>query len=617
MKKRITLLTFLILLLAFAANTLAQTPQYYNYNTTAGANSFPFNIAAGKEVQWLVLPHDFNQTTQAPSGNITAIYFYMAGAGSHTFTDILIKLGLATITSLPSGVIYTGPMDTVYFKASQTLTSTASTWMMITLDHPFLYDTSKSLVIDVSQCGYTGSGTMTVNQTALTPVRRCYINGTASCVFTYSGQDGSIANCGVDITPVSPVVCTYSWTAQTSGTTNLLQGQWAVSDQVAWIAGAAGTVRKTINGGTTWTDANPNPGIINGDIYNICAFDANTAWCTTSPTSSNSYIYRTSNGGTNWTQVLSVGGSGPFIDAIVFTNATTGFAYGDPPATSNRWSLWKSTNGGVNWDSAGLNLPTTGAEAGWNNAMCIIGNNIWFGTNNTKVYHSTNFGAAGSWSAGVTTGTINTYCVWFTSATNGMCGNTVMLKSTDGGATWISAGTPGGSGGFTSVSGSGNYFWVNRGTNIYGTTDFGVTWTGASFTGTNALDAMMNIPAGSNQCLVGWSAGATGALVKLTGLPVGIANNNNQIPNSYNLLQNYPNPFNPTTKISFALPKAGNVELKVYDLLGREVATLINETRTAGNYTVDFNASSIASGVYFYTIKSGDFTATKKMVLIK
>jgi len=89
------------------------------------------------------------------------------------------------------------------------------------------------------------------------------------------------------------------------------------------------------------------------------------------------------------------------------------------------------------------------------------------------------------------------------------------------------------------------------------------------------------------------------------------------IPNYYSLKQNYPNPFNPSTKISYTIPKAGDVQLKVYDMLGREVATLVNETKQPGIYAVDFNASNLASGIYFYRIQSGDFTAVKKMVLVK
>jgi len=92
---------------------------------------------------------------------------------------------------------------------------------------------------------------------------------------------------------------------------------------------------------------------------------------------------------------------------------------------------------------------------------------------------------------------------------------------------------------------------------------------------------------------------------------------NSILPTKYELSQNYPNPFNPTTKINFALPKSGFVTLKIYDILGREIKTLVNEIKQAGNYTVDFNASEFSSGVYFYRIESGTFSEIKRMVLIK
>ncbi len=86
---------------------------------------------------------------------------------------------------------------------------------------------------------------------------------------------------------------------------------------------------------------------------------------------------------------------------------------------------------------------------------------------------------------------------------------------------------------------------------------------------------------------------------------------------TFRLEQNYPNPFNPTTNITYVLPKAENVSLKVYDVLGREVATLVNEVKPAGAYTVPFNASNLASGVYFYKLQAGSFVQTKKMMLVK
>ena len=89
------------------------------------------------------------------------------------------------------------------------------------------------------------------------------------------------------------------------------------------------------------------------------------------------------------------------------------------------------------------------------------------------------------------------------------------------------------------------------------------------------------------------------------------------IPTAYKLEQNYPNPFNPTTSITFALPLAGNVELKVYDIIGKEVASLVSGNMTVGTHVVPFDASALASGVYIYKITAGSFIDSKKMVLIK
>jgi len=93
--------------------------------------------------------------------------------------------------------------------------------------------------------------------------------------------------------------------------------------------------------------------------------------------------------------------------------------------------------------------------------------------------------------------------------------------------------------------------------------------------------------------------------------------NSNEIPKVYSLSQNYPNPFNPTTSIKFSIPKQGLVKLAVYDILGNQVETLENGTLEAGNYIIDFNASSLSSGVYFYKLTAGNFTDTKKLLLIK
>lgn len=99
------------------------------------------------------------------------------------------------------------------------------------------------------------------------------------------------------------------------------------------------------------------------------------------------------------------------------------------------------------------------------------------------------------------------------------------------------------------------------------------------------------------------------------GLPVGVETET--MPEKFELSQNYPNPFNPTTVIKYTLPENANVTLKVYNLVGQEVATLVNDNQVVGTYQIRFDASNLSSGVYFYTLKAGDFTASKKMVLLK
>ncbi|PIW99122.1 MAG: hypothetical protein COZ80_07030 [Ignavibacteria bacterium CG_4_8_14_3_um_filter_37_9] len=89
------------------------------------------------------------------------------------------------------------------------------------------------------------------------------------------------------------------------------------------------------------------------------------------------------------------------------------------------------------------------------------------------------------------------------------------------------------------------------------------------------------------------------------------------INKTYELYQNYPNPFNPSTEITFQIPNNGNVHLKVYNSIGKEVATLVNEYKESGIYSITFNASLLPDGVYYYTISVNQYSSTKKMILLK
>jgi len=118
----------------------------------------------------------------------------------------------------------------------------------------------------------------------------------------------------------------------------------------------------------------------------------------------------------------------------------------------------------------------------------------------------------------------------------------------------------------------------------------------------------------SYYCIYHVSLGMVGSII--ASLPTGVKNKN-ILAASFSLGQNYPDPFNPGTKIKYSVPYITHVLLKVYDLLGNEVGTLVNEEKPAGNYEITWNAADLSGGVYFYQMKAGNFIQTKKMILLK
>jgi len=595
---------FIVLLLALTANIYTQ-PQYYNYNTQGTNNAFPLNTlpASGKTTQTLYLAGAFNQPTPAPNGNITKIYLMASSTGNATFTSLVIKMGLTTDIDLPTGAWYTGSMTTVFDESNFNLVGTAGQFMVITLETPFSYNATQSLVVEITQCGYSGTG-IGLGYTALSGNKRCAgpLSATA-CPHPYGNQQTYSTHMGVDIAPPS-VTCSYSWANQVSGVTSLLYSVKAVNGLVGWAAGAGAIVRRTTDGGTTWGNGNPNPGVIVGDIYNIEALDANTAFVTTSGAST--FIYKTTNGGTNWTQVYTIAGG--FINTIKMTSATNGFAFGD--VLSGNWLMLKTTDGGSTWTSLAT---VAGTGDGRNNCLQILGNDIWFGTGQNTVWHSTNLGI--NWTSATVTGITGQITgIQFNSALVGIVGGATMSKTTDGGATWTLLAASG-TGTISGIEGSGDDYWYVRGTTIYRSTNLGTSWT-LSHTHTAAQNDISLATDGAG-CMTGWSGGTTGTIAKMTGVPVAVNDPISNIPTAYKLEQNYPNPFNPTTSITFALPIAGNVELKVYDILGKEVASIVSGNMNAGTHIVPFDASALASGVYIYKITAGSFIDSKKMVLIK
>jgi len=131
----------------------------------------------------------------------------------------------------------------------------------------------------------------------------------------------------------------------------------------------------------------------------------------------------------------------------------------------------------------------------------------------------------------------------------------------------------------------------------------------------------LGLDGAGNVFVTGYSNGPTGnediTTIKYKEVMTGVTGNTNSTPKDFELKQNYPNPFNPSTKISFSIPTAGMTTLKVYDMVGKEVAQLVNGNINAGSHEFNFDSKGLSSGVYFYTLQSGDFVETKKMNLIK
>ena len=204
---------------------------------------------------------------------------------------------------------------------------------------------------------------------------------------------------------------------------------------------------------------------------------------------------------------------------------------------------------------------------------------------------------------------------------NGYLGNSYTTRYT-----WVSSDTNGTSEYCTFIWGDSDSLNVRR-TNVGGSGGGGTYYYDrASYNLTSAADpvcAVYNNSSGNHRrsTFTYWRyvnaiVGVKNIYFNAENLPTGITNTNS-IANDYSLSQNFPNPFNPTTTIKFGIPKNGLVKLVVYDVLGKEVATLVNDEQTAGNYEVTFNASKLTTGVYFYKITSGDFSEVKKMMLVK
>jgi hypothetical protein len=147
-----------------------------------------------------------------------------------------------------------------------------------------------------------------------------------------------------------------------------------------------------------------------------------------------------------------------------------------------------------------------------------------------------------------------------------------------------------------------------------------ISTTGFTPTSTTFFGDYTNITASNGVVRPIWArldGTSLSVMTAIIGTPTGVTEPVAVIPKDYKLDQNFPNPFNPSTMINYSIPKNSYVTLKIYDMLGREVSSLVNEYKEAGEYSYNFSGKEYSSGIYFYKLTAGDFTSTKKMMLNK
>jgi photosystem II stability/assembly factor-like uncharacterized protein len=390
-----------------------------------------------------------------------------------------------------------------------------------------------------------------------------------------------------------------------------------INNNTGILVGTSGYISRTTNGGNNWNQINLNTTY---SIYNCKFINGSTGFIL----GSNGFAMRSTNAGNNWQNF--VPNSNNTLPAIDFIDSNTGCIlsnYGDFGAQYGY--VLKTTNGGLNWS----NVFTWG-----NHLSDIEFNNSTTGfitTKNAKLLKTVNRGS--SWSSVPYGGNEILTCIYFYDSINGFIGSADRIfKTTDGGNNWINVPVQ-----LSPAFVVESIYFTNINTGFL----VGSTYAGA-YGESGAI--FKTIDRGNSWFLVsdkynlpyiigrkfksitflndstGFITGDKGIILKTSNggyFPISVQNISSEIPQKFILSQNYPNPFNPQTKIKFDVPKVSFTKLIIYDLLGREVTTLVNEELKPGTYQADWDASGFSSGVYFYKITAGDFVETKKMVLMK
>jgi photosystem II stability/assembly factor-like uncharacterized protein len=394
------------------------------------------------------------------------------------------------------------------------------------------------------------------------------------------------------------------WYQQNSNTNNDIRSVFFLDSNKGYACGSG--FLKTTNSGTNWNSIDS----IFGSLYSISFADYNTGYIVGGD-SFGTYIYKTSNSGLNWFSQNS--NSFNTLYSLCIVSQTGGNVVYCVGANG---SMIKTTNGGTNWY-----LLTSGINTNLYSVYFLDVNTGFAVGDIHTILKTTDAGLDWINISQPEPDYITYYAILFVNNSIGYISVTynnfprTVLKTTNGGINWFGPG-PGNGGGYSISFPNQNIgYSVGNGGYISKTTNGGNNWYQQNSGITKALRSIFFV----NQTM-GWAVGDSGIILKTTdggGPPIGIKPISNNVPEKFVLYQNYPNPFNPSSKIKFQIAKLSDVQLKIYDILGREVATLANEKFQPGVYEVEFDGNNYPSGVYFYQLTTESFSNTKRMVLLK
>jgi len=400
------------------------------------------------------------------------------------------------------------------------------------------------------------------------------------------------------------------WTKLISPTTHHLYKSTFVDTLNGWVCGDSGTVLHTSNGGLNWILQDSHT---NSQIVSITFLNKNSGWAV-----GNKYvylspiIYSTTNGGINWNLSYYPDTTAMF-NTIYFFDSLNGFigGYGG--------LILKTTNGGIKWnktvsDSSLFSLLTIkgfnfiNAKTGYAFGGRIdLSGVIWTTRDSGLFWHS----------ASVSPEPLNEMIIFDSLNSIAVGGDyefgASIIRTINGGINWGYESIPFFGIGYTISKRLVSEWWVGLGYALMlaYTLNSGVSWDYIQLPDSSGIYEI-NFPDSTH----GWAFGIFGTILKYNGVVSGVYSENNTVYD-FKLFQNYPNPFNPVTIIRFRIKDSRYVTLKVYDVLGKEIETLVNEKKSPGTYEVTFDGSTLASGIYFYRMDAGNFIETKKMLIIK